>query len=67
MCHSKEAIVSTGDPLYLGIKGYILGPLNRIGEAKSVRIILGKIALQRNVRPQYMFMIGYAVVNMEKL
>ena len=62
----EEAIEATDDPLYLGVKGYILGRLNRIDEANSVRIMLEKIALKRNVRPQYMFMIDYAIGEHEK-
>ena len=63
---AEEAIKATDDPLYLGVKGYILGRLKRIDEAKSVRIMLEKIALKRNVRPQYMFMIDYAIGEHEK-
>lgn len=62
----EEAIAATDDALYYGIKGYILGRLNRKNEAISLLKDLQEMASKRNVRPQYLFMIHYSVGDHEK-
>ena len=63
---SEEAINKFNDPLYFGIKGFILGELNRKKEAISVIGTLEKMSSERNIRNQFIFMIYYSIGDYEK-
>jgi len=63
---SEEAINKFNDPLYFGIKGFILGELNRKKEAISVIGTLEKMSSERNIRYQFIFMIYYSIGDYEK-
>ena len=58
---SEEAIKNFNDPMYYGIKGFILGELNRKEEALSVIKALEKMSSERNIRNQYIYMINYSI------
>ncbi|MDC0316591.1 TIR domain-containing protein [Verrucomicrobia bacterium] len=58
---SEEAIKNFNDPMYYGIKGFILGELNRKEEALSVIETLEKMSSERNIRNQYIYMIYYSI------
>ena len=63
---SEEAIKKFNDPMYFGIKGFLLGKLNRKEEALSVIDKLNKISSETNVRNQYIYMIYYSIGDHEK-
>ncbi len=63
---SEEAINKFNDPLYFGIKGFILGELDRKKEAISVIGTLEKMSSERNIRNQFIFMIYYSIGDYEK-
>ena len=63
---SEEAIKKFNDPMYFGIKGFLLGKLNRKEEALSVIDKLNKISSETNVRNQYIYMIHYSIGDHEK-
>ncbi len=63
---SEEAIKKFNDPLYFGIKGFLLGKLNRKEEALSVIEKLNQMSSEKNVRNQYIYMIYYSIGDSEK-
>tara|TARA_B100000579_G_scaffold156782_1_gene127593 strand:+ start:296 stop:2320 length:2025 start_codon:yes stop_codon:yes gene_type:complete len=63
---TEEAIKKFNDPMYFGIKGFLLGNLNRKEEALSVIKTLDRMSSEKNVRNQYIYMIYYSIGDHEK-